>query len=114
MVLSYDYAKRNRRWRRTNAPPLWAISMAMGRLEVIHAASPVEAYPGIHRKPLDAAIGQILAPYHLSDCQGNNSKQNKDVLCTHFGGHFDGHLDAAVLCRMHRPMEEVQVFHKSH
>jgi hypothetical protein len=31
MVLSYEYAKRNRRRRRTNAPLLWAISMAMVR-----------------------------------------------------------------------------------
>jgi len=29
MVLSYDYSNRNRRRRRTNAPPSWAISMAM-------------------------------------------------------------------------------------
>ena len=31
MVLSYEYAKRNRRRWRTNAPLLWAISMAMVR-----------------------------------------------------------------------------------
>ena len=31
MVLSYDYAKRYRQWRWTNAPPLRAISMAMVR-----------------------------------------------------------------------------------
>ncbi len=31
MVLSYDYAKQNRRRRRTNAPPLWTILMAMVR-----------------------------------------------------------------------------------
>ncbi len=29
MVLSYDYSNRNRRWRRTNAPPSRAISMDM-------------------------------------------------------------------------------------
>jgi hypothetical protein len=29
-------------------------------------------------------------------------------------GRFDGHRDAAVLYRVHRPMEEVCGFHKSH
>ena len=43
-----------------------------------------------------------------------DSKQNNDVLCTHFDGHFDGHRNAVVLYHMHRPMEEVQGFHKSH
>ncbi len=32
MVLSYNYAKQNRRRWRTNAPPLWTILMAMVRL----------------------------------------------------------------------------------
>ncbi len=31
MVLSYDYAKQNRRWRRSNAPPLQTMLMAMVR-----------------------------------------------------------------------------------
>jgi hypothetical protein len=31
MVLSYDYAKRNRRRWRTNAPPLWTMLMAIVR-----------------------------------------------------------------------------------
>ena len=31
-----------------------------------------------------------------------------------FDGHFGGHRDEAVLNRAHRPMEEVQGFHKSH
>jgi hypothetical protein len=43
-----------------------------------------------------------------------DSKQNNDVLFTHFDGHFGGHCNAAVLYRMHRPMEEVQGFHISH
>ena len=33
-------------------------------------------------------------------------------LCIHFDGHFDSHRDAAVLYRVHCPMEEVQGFHK--
>jgi hypothetical protein len=54
-----------------------------------------------------------FAPYHLGGRQGN-SKQNNNVLCTHFDDHFNGHRDAAELYRVHRPMEEVQGFHKSH
>ena len=80
---------------------------------MIHAASPNAACPGLHWKPLDAAIGQLLAPYCLGGRQGN-SKQNNNVLCTHFDGRFDGHRDAVVLYRAHRPMEVVQGFHKSH
>ena len=78
----------------------------------MHAASPNAACPGLHRKPLDAAIGRLLTPYRLGGRQGN-SKQYKDVICTHFDGRFDGHRDAAVLYRMHRLMEEVQGFHIS-
>ncbi len=70
-------------------------------------ASPDAACLGLHRKPLDAAIGQLLAPYRLGGHQGD-SKQNNDVLCAHFDGHFYGHHDAAVLYCMHCPMEEVQ------
>ena len=81
--------------------------------EAIHAASPDAACPGLHQKPLDAAIGQLLAPYHLGGRQGA-SKQNNDVLFTHFDGHFGGHRNAAVLYRAHRPMEKVQGFHISH
>ncbi len=67
----------------------------------------VQGYTGSH---WIAAIGRLLTPYCLGGCQGD-SKQNKDVLCTHFDGHFGGHHDAAVLYHMHRPMEEVQGFH---
>ena len=45
----------------------------------IHVASLDAAYPGLlHHKLLDAAIGQILAPYWPGGRQGN-SKQNNDV-----------------------------------
>jgi len=71
------------------------------------------ACPWLHRKPLDATIGQLLALYCFGGHQGN-SKQNNDVLCAHFDGHFDGHRDAVVLYHAHRPMEEVQGFHKCH
>jgi len=84
-----------------------------GGIEAIHAASPNAACPGLHRKPLDTAIGQLLPPYCLGGRQGDN-KQNNNVTCTHFDGYFDGHRDAAVLYRVHCPMEEVRGFHKSH
>ena len=84
-----------------------------GGVESINATSPNAACPGLLRKPLDAAIRRLLAPYHPGSRQGD-SKQYKDVICTHFDGRFDGHRDAVVLYRAHRPMEEVQGFHKSH
>jgi len=84
-------------------------------VEAMHAyaASSNASCPGLHRKPLDAAIGQLLAPYRLGSCQGD-SKQNIDVICAHFDGHFDGHRDVAVLYPVHHPMEEFCGFHKSH
>ena len=33
-------------------------------------ASPQEAHPGLHSKPLDAAIGRVHAPYHPDRCHG--------------------------------------------
>ena len=80
---------------------------------MIHVASPDAACPGLLWKPLDVAIGRLLAPYRLGGHQ-SDSKQNNDVICTHFDDHFNGHRDAAELYRVHRPMEEVQGFHKSH
>jgi hypothetical protein len=68
------------------------------------------ACPGLHRKPLDAAIGRLLTPYRPGGCQGDN-QLNDYVTCTHFVGHFDGHRDEAVLYRAHRPTEEVRGFH---
>ena len=85
--------------------PWWGV-------EAIHAASSDAACPELHRKPLDAAIGRLLAPYRLGSRQGD-SKQNNKILCTHFDGHFDGHRDAAALYCAHCPMEEVNGFHKA-
>ena len=45
---------------------------------MIHAASPNAACPGLLRKPLDAAIGQLLNPYCPGGRQGDN-KQNINV-----------------------------------
>jgi hypothetical protein len=90
--------------------PFW---WPCGGVEAIHAASPNAACPGLHRKPLGAAIVWLLTPYRLGGRQGD-SKQYNDVICTHFDGRFNGHRDAVVLYRAHPPMEEVQGFHKSH
>jgi hypothetical protein len=65
-------------------------------VEAIHAASPNAACPGLHQKPLDAAIGQLFALYCSRRCHGN-SKQNNNVKCTHFAGRFDGRGGAPVL-----------------
>jgi len=67
-----------------------------GGVEAVHVASPNAACPRLHKKPLDAAIGQLLAPYQPIGRQGGN-QLNDDATCTHFVGHFDGHCDSAVL-----------------
>ena len=97
MVLSYNYAKQKKaggdeRMHLRHRPFGWPC----GGVEGVHAASPDAACPGLLRKPLDAAIGQLLAPYCPDGCQGD-SKQNKDVICTHFDGRFNGHCKTAVL-----------------
>ena len=78
----------------------------------IRSASPNAAWPGLHRKPLDAAIGRLLAPYCPGGHQGD-SKWNVNATCTHFAGHIDGRGNAAVWYHAHRPMEENHGFHKS-
>ncbi len=84
-----------------------------GGVEPINEALPNAACPGLLWKPLDAAIGQLIALYCPGVYQGG-SKQYKEVICTHFDGRFDGHRDAVVLYHVHCPIEEVQGFHKSH
>jgi hypothetical protein len=56
--------------------PLW---WPWWGVEATNAASPDAACLGLHWKPLDAAIGRLLAPYRLGGHQGD-SKQNNDVL----------------------------------
>jgi hypothetical protein len=61
-------------------PFLWTC----GCVEAIHTALPDAACPGLYLKPLDAAIGQLLAPYHPSSHQGNKQRNNDekiDLLC---------------------------------
>ena len=79
----------------------------------IRSASPNAAWPGLPRKPLDATIGQLLAPYRPSGSQGDN-QINFDATFTHFVGRCDGHCDVGVLYRVHCSVEEVRGFHKNH
>ncbi len=109
MITPIEIGGGNERMHLRHRPFRWPC----GGVEAIHAASPNAACQGLLRKPLDAAIGRLIAPYCPSGRQGD-SKQYKDVICTHFDGRFDGHRNAVVLYRAHRPMEEVQGFHKSH
>jgi hypothetical protein len=70
-------------------------------------ALPDAACPGLLRKPLDAAIEQLLAPYRPSGRQGN-SKQNDDKkMYLKETGNFDGRGGAPVQYRVHCPIEEV-------
>jgi hypothetical protein len=62
MVLSYNYVKRNRQRRQTNATfRCWPFRWPWRGVEALHTASHDAACPGLHRKPLDAAIGRLLA-----------------------------------------------------
>ena len=45
-------------------------------IEAIRSASSDAAWPGLHRKPLHAAIGWLLTPYCPSGSQGNNQQNN--------------------------------------
>ena len=56
------------------------------------------ACPGLHQKPLDAAIRQLLAPYRPG-CRHDDNQQNNDAKCVHFADHFDGRGGAPVLSR---------------
>ena len=68
------------------APPLLAILMAIQKpvcnATCISLAN--AACPGLHWKPLDAAIGQLLAPYCPGGRQGtkqnNNNEKNTPTL----------------------------------
>ena len=110
MVPSYDYAKRKRRWWRTNVPPLRAISMAMrmhwsNTERILAQCSMIRATP------------EATGCRHWATSPGirqGDSKQKNNVKCTNFGGCFNGCGGAMVLYRAHRPMEKVHGFHKSH
>ena len=46
----------------------------------IRSASPDAAWPGLYQKPLDAAIGQLLAPYRPGGRQGDNHYEHVPTL----------------------------------
>ncbi len=46
----------------------------------IQIASPNATCPGLLRKPLDAGIGQLLAPYRPSSHQGNMQTKNNQQM----------------------------------
>jgi hypothetical protein len=46
----------------------------------LQRASPDAACPGLLRKPLDAGIGQLLAPYPPSSRQGNRQTNNNQQM----------------------------------
>jgi hypothetical protein len=47
------------------------------------------AYPGLHQKPLDTTIGQLLAPY-APEAAGATENKTTMKKCTNFAGCFDG------------------------
>ena len=112
-MVSYDYSSQNRRWWRTNAPPLWAIWMAMA---VRRCHTERIAQCSMTRALLEATVRRhrrLPTPYCPGSRQGD-SKQNNNTKCVHFADHFNGHVGATVLYRTHPPMEEVKGFHKNH
>jgi hypothetical protein len=79
--------------------------------EAIHTALPdaaFQGYTGSHWMP--SLVNYLL---RIAPATAMATAKKKDVTCTHFDGRFDGHRDAAVLYRAHRPMEEVHGFIKS-
>ena len=77
-------------------PPAISIAMSVRRCDTKCISRCSTFMMAIHRKSLDAAIGQLLAPYCLGGCQGN-IKQNSDDKCTNFAVRFDGRGGVPVL-----------------
>ena len=48
--------------------------------DAIRSASPDAAWPGLYQKPLDAAIGRLLAPYRPGGRQGDNHYEHVPTL----------------------------------
>jgi hypothetical protein len=70
----------------------------------------VQGYLGSHWTPPSGNYLLRIAPAaaRLTGKQTTNNKY------TYFAGHFDGHGDAPVRNHVHRPMEEVQGYDRSH
>ncbi len=64
-------------WMHLRRGPFWRPCGCAG---AIQTASPNAACPGLLWKPLDAGIGQLLAPYCPSGCQGNRQTNNNQQM----------------------------------
>ena len=89
-----------------------AISIAWRCDNAIQLAFPNAACPGLHQKPLDITIGQLLTPYCPGGRQGNSKQNNDENVPTLLA--ISGRGGEPVQYRAHCLMEEVHVFPKSH
>jgi hypothetical protein len=69
-------------------------------------ALPDVACLGLHGKPLDAAIGQLLALYCPGGHQGNRQTHNNQQIHQR-NGHYNGRGVVPVQYCAHLPIEEV-------
>ncbi len=60
-------------------PRHWPFQWSRQCAGSIQMALPNAACPGLPRKPLDAAIGRLLAPYCPSSCKGNSKQHNNKI-----------------------------------
>jgi hypothetical protein len=67
----------NDEWMHLRRGPFWRPCGCAGAIQM---ASPNATCPGLLRKPLDAGIGQLLAPYCPSGCQGNRQTNNNQQM----------------------------------
>ncbi len=74
----------------------------------MRCASPNAACPGLHWKPLDTSIGQLLTLY-CPGSRGATVNKTTMIKCTIFAGHLDGHGGAPVQYRNNPSMEEVKL-----
>ncbi len=56
----------------------WWFWLPCGCSDTVQWASPNGAHPRLHWKPLDAAIGQVPAPYCPGSCHGNGCSNDKE------------------------------------
>ena len=93
-----------------NATPSRAISIAMAvrrcNTERIAQCSMTRASPEATKRHQQETTHSVSPQSY----QGIN-QHNNNAACTHFAGRFDQHRDAAVLYRVHHPMEEDHGFH---
>jgi hypothetical protein len=104
MVLGYDYSKQKRRWWQTNAPHPPAVLMAT---VVRRSNTDSIAQCGMSTATLEATGHRQSGNYVLriapvaARATGIQTTINK-YTCK--AGHFDGHGNALVSNRVHRPM----------